>query len=570
VTTVAVYRFGRGKQRRQSRKAGVLYSALALAVVLAVAAMSLSVSQSPPPAIAELAPAPVERITDAPLDQSSELGTGDGGGGGGGIATTTTTAPILQAGVTTTIPPIRPPRVRRCVGDPPRQTEDPQSPPCVSWTGTDNGGATTKGVTAEEIRVAVPTGDGNLNRHYLALQSYFNSRYELYGRKLRLVPFKFAGIHVQCSAMKADAIKVADELDAFASIFYANQRGAETCYYDELARRGVMSMQSAPNGPPSGGEASLEAMAPYQWSYVPSLDKIMRGLGDLICKSMASGPAIYARGLQREAPVRKFGLVQEIPARGAAPVDRTPLESVLRGCNVPVNTLEQDAGSGDNAHREGIARQAIIRFKNDGVTSVICLCESYYLANLFGSASLEGFFPEWLIQNYQSQDNDGGMNDLPFEEQKRQVFGLRSFPKILPRAENAYWAALREADPTFPPGTFVYSPVYWDLLVLASGIQMAGPALTPQAFQSGLFRTKFPNPGCGGPPLYQGCVGFGPGNHTMVQDFMLVWYDRGRRPRDTDPEFGGHAAGGYCYVNDGRRYRPGQLPSSARFFDTCQ
>ena len=46
--------------------------------------------------------------------------------------------------------------VKRCVGDPPRQTEDPQSPPCVAyWTG-DNGGATWKGVTHTTVTVVTP------------------------------------------------------------------------------------------------------------------------------------------------------------------------------------------------------------------------------------------------------------------------------------------------------------------------------------------------------------------------------------------------------------------------------
>lgn len=136
----------------------------------------------------------------------------------------------------------------------------------------------------------------------------------------------------------------------------------------------------------------------------------------------------------------------------------------------------------------------------------------------------------------------------------------------MPRNETPYWQAAREADPTFPPSQFLYTPPYWDLLVLASGIQAAGPTLTPEAFQSGLYRTKFSNPGCGGPPVYQACVGFGPGNHTMLQDIALVWYNPQGSPRDTDPEVGGATSGGYCYLDGGRRCRPGQSPAGKRPF----
>ena len=76
------------------------------------------------------------------------------------------------------------PTTRRCFGNPPRQTEDPQSPPCVpGWRG-DNGGATSKGVTATEIRIAMPAWD-----EFIAatLENYFNARYEFYGRRLRIL-----------------------------------------------------------------------------------------------------------------------------------------------------------------------------------------------------------------------------------------------------------------------------------------------------------------------------------------------------------------------------------------------
>src|SRR5688572_12407961 len=76
------------------------------------------------------------------------------------------------------------PRVRRCVGDPPRQTEDPQSPPCVAaWSG-DNGGATWQGVTRDEIVVAVPCADPCYWAYELFV-AHVNKRFELYGRRIR-------------------------------------------------------------------------------------------------------------------------------------------------------------------------------------------------------------------------------------------------------------------------------------------------------------------------------------------------------------------------------------------------
>ena len=49
---------------------------------------------------------------------------------------------------------------------------------------------------------------------------------------------------------------------------------------------------------------------------------------------------------------------------------------------------------------------------------------------------------------------------------------------------------------------------YSSLLLLASGIQLAGPNLTPATFQAGLMRAdQFPNPGARGAPYFQARVG---------------------------------------------------------------
>src|SRR5688572_6101351 len=91
-----------------------------------------------------------------------------------------------------------------CYGDPPRQTESLYSALCVpAWTGGDNGGATSQGVTGDTIRVAVgvPTSstveEGDVGREFLpedqatertlkVWQLYFNDRFVFSGRYLQL------------------------------------------------------------------------------------------------------------------------------------------------------------------------------------------------------------------------------------------------------------------------------------------------------------------------------------------------------------------------------------------------
>jgi hypothetical protein len=535
-----------------------MYTALSAALVVFVAALAVTASQTPPPAIAELSPTPQKQITDAPQEQSSELGSADGGSGLGGIPPTTTT--LAATGPSTTLPTIRTPRRKKCVGNPPRQTEDPQSPPCVPfWDGTDNGGATTKGVTQEEIRVAVPA-DGTVNsRDLAALESYFNARFELYGRRLRLISFKNAGNFTECSKMQADAVTVDKALEAFASLRYSVQDGLEGCYYDELGRRKIISLQTSGVGTPSTTEAHL-AETPYQWNYHPGVDTILSNLGELICKQLKTGRPQYAGPPQSAALQRKFGLVIDSTASGVPPPDPRPIDTKLRACGLDWSKVVR----ADIQSQVYTDTQPMLQMKAAEVTTVVCLCGyDYYKLGMMTAATQEGYFPEWIVQNFREQDTDVGGHAYP-TEQAGHVFGIRSRNRSLPRDQMPYWAAFREADPTFPAGLYNFSDQYENLLLLASGIQAAGPNLTPETFANGLQRTVFPNPGCGGPPAFQACVGF-QGDHTMVNDFALEWYDPNGTSQEIDPAYGNtpfaRNSGTFCYAELGKRYRAGTWPS---------
>jgi hypothetical protein len=94
---------------------------------------------------------------------------------------------------------------------------------------------------------------------------------------------------------------------------------------------------------------------------------------------------------------------------------------------------------------------------------------------------------------------------------------------------------------------------YRELLLAVSGIQLAGPHLTPTAFHNGLERAVFPNPVTS---LKMGDVDFG-GSHTMTTDFMEFWWsyqDAGTTSEDTA------GSGVICYPNGGRRYVPRTVP----------
>src|SRR5687767_4159507 len=190
----------------------------------------MTAREPPPPTIAEFAPQSVENITDAPDDQSSSAGTGAGECQAGQACGVGSSGPGV---VETTPAPIQVARVRRCVGDPPRQIEDPQSPPCVPYWDGDNGGATAMGVTRDQIRLI---GDFPAN-----MITFFNQRFEFYGRKLVVQPRPAAPPPGNACTAQAQAEADGDaSLEPFATSIYFG--GCMSTYMDQLARHGVINV----------------------------------------------------------------------------------------------------------------------------------------------------------------------------------------------------------------------------------------------------------------------------------------------------------------------------------------
>jgi hypothetical protein len=182
-----------------------------------------------------------------------------------------------------------------------------------------------------------------------------------------------------------------------------------------------------------------------------------------------------------------------------------------------------------------------------GVTSVLCICNTLDIGNLPRAATAQGWHPEWLISSYLGSDTMLDMDTVSgSRDQLAHVFGLRFYPKAVGWADNPAAWAVTDEDPSYPPmqpPTLGYlTEIYRSLLLIASGIQMAGPHLDPSSFEAGLQKTTFPNPDT---PIEAGHVGFqnllGP-KHSMMLDAAEIWWS------NTDD------GGAYCYVAHGARH----------------
>lgn len=537
---------------------GFVFSALA-AMLAAMLLVALSPSQPPPPPIAEYAPEAVQAIKDAPPEQSAEHGLAGGGAsdetaappededdvaaGGAGLASTTTS----------TLPP-NSERVRDCKRTPgteARQTEDPQSPPCVAYFEGDNGGATARGVEPNRVKVAFM--DRTNAAHYEPLLAYFNRRFETYGRKVEAGGGGcFGGDPAKAQRDAQDVIKDGN----FASAGYCDQMGTEQYYFDELSRHGVVNIA---NKPLLVTEAQIAKNHPYQWSYLPTFDKGTRHLAELAC-SLKDGNAEHGGAEVANMP-RKFGVLTNTYTDAPTP-DYTPALAALDACGTEpvVHAVQVERGSEGNGYQQQSpdtlqqVSNAVVDWRLKDVTSVIVLTHTSTTAQLLTTLDGQGFQPEILVSSYLYNDEDAFINSQPVS-QTAHMFGITVRNKTMRQVEDEFF--YRAVQETAPQVVWDYAPNtyygarwnYYMMLVLFSGIQLAGPHLTPESFAAGLMRAKWPNPPHKNTP---GKVTVSPGTHSYMEDASIIWWS----PTEASEDYA--TRGGFCYVDGGKRRRLGQ------------
>lgn len=548
-----------------ARVPGGLFTLIALAVLVLVAT-ALSPAQPPPPPIAEYAPAAVKAITDAPVEQSAEDGTGEGDVAADG-GETAGGSPVPSPPPVPSVQPsasggqvIDSNRVSRCVGNPPRQTEDPQSPPCIPYFDGDNGGKTYTGVTANEIRIAMPNATAE---DVLVFERYFNKRYQFYGRQIKIVR------DVGCfggspSSAKATAQDIA-ALNVFGVVGYCDIGGVEYYFYDELARNGIVSVN---NRVTVQTEEDLAGFHPYEWTYLPTFDKGSRHLGELGC-SMAGGNAEHA-GPQYVGTPRKFGLITNTFTDAPSP-DLSAVNATLAGCGIdPVRaevTYERESASGQgvSAQTAQEVTSAVVRMKDEGVTTLVILTHSITTRQIYAALDAQGYQPEIALSTNFYNDEDLGIAQQP-KSQAVHTFGISTWNKIVRVADEPWDDALKEIDPDYqyqyPPFSYYGARFdYHPMLVMAAGIQMAGPNLTPETFARGLQTAAWPNPPT---EKHPGKVTVSTGTHSYMEDAAVIWFD----PANTS-EYSG--SGAFCYVDNGARRRLGGYPTRTGLFERpCQ
>jgi len=557
-----------------------LNGTVAAAVLVLVAVLALVVNPPSPPGIAAFAPRASKPITKAPQNQGTRFGTGAGECGQGQVCAHGT--PVASA-VPTAVPTAAvshgaAPAGLQCYewpGGLVTQTFDPQSPPCIAtWDDRrGNGGATAPGVSGTEIRVALPQrGSSSTWPALRPLVDYVNTRFQLYGRKITIVPFPSQQADQQAignpndpQAQRADAAAVTS-LEVFASLDFLDPLPSSSTlpvFVDTLAKHKIISIAGGDNSPYLSVK-ELEKNAPYAWSYQPPLDRLMTNVGAMTCLQLVGKPAEHAPDPDLRSKTRKFALLLPTDAYlGGPPPGLPDLLAQLDGCGVhDPKVVRWDA---DDYAPAGLA-PSFQQLALDGVTSVIYLNVggSGTPASPLVQATNANFRPEWVLMGWNQYMTAYLLNDSTL--QTSGAFGVGVWNKET-QAPLEMWNQAYASTGSEPLSTGIYNArgVYHELLLLASGVQLAGPHLTPESFAEGLRATTFPNPGAGRGPFYQATVGFGQGP-IMVNDFNAFWLDTRTTGAEISNSSYGNSHRAFCYVQLGRRREADSWPSTGGFY----
>lgn len=445
------------------------------------------------------------------------------------------------------------------------------APPCVPSV-TSNGGATYPGVTAETITVAVylnrldpaaqtlltaagfGDSDTDIKATYRSYVDYFEHHYQTWGRRVRLIFVEPSG--AGDAAARADAIRVATEIKAFASW---GGPTATTAYADELAARGVLCIctESLP-------AEYYAARAPYVVSTRMSATQGHLHRAEYVGKRLAGRPAEHAGDVFLAGQTRRFGLVYEETeeAYSRAGMEFFEHELARHGVTLAEKLAFTGAGTDPSATQEQ-ARTVIARLKEAGVTSVLYAGDPLSPVFLTQEATRQRYIPEWVLTG-------SALTDTTFfartydQTQWTHAFGLSFSPARLPVSQTDAYRVHVWHHGSPPPAQASSAGVYAAPWIFYTGMHLGGPMVNPESIRNGLFR--FPPTGRGARTSAHvsfGRHGLWPFDDYLADDDVTeVWWDPTAPGHDEADNSG---LGMYRYVDGGRRHLPGHHPDSAPF-----
>ncbi len=449
-------------------------------------------------------------------------------------------------------------------------------PPCVTpWPeGKNNGGATATGVTKDSVKVVVyaPTDAQNqagaasgraINRQtggpgdfsqslkdWLAV--YQNTAYETYGRKVDLEIVTPSGSDE--TAQRADAVTVV----AKKPFFVVDAIGTPVFAAAVAQSKTIVSSNT-------GTPEDWQKQSPYRWSSIDPDGTPFNG-GEFVKKTLVGKPAQYAGDSALKSKTRKFGILY--PDSGVT-IDlftkQLPKSSYI---TYPYNVPLDAAAVTSSLQTQ--ASTLIPKMKTDGITSVVLFGVANAAVPMAAAATSQGYSPEWVLPGSLGIDVSATARGID-QAQWAHAFGIgQLFPPIVGAALNQntalfnwYWGPNNGTYQSGGTGFFN---------LLFTGMSLAGPKLTPQTLQQGLF-SMAANGGAatGNTQNYMTAYGQSAGlpyNQFagLGYDYYMYWWDPTNVGVSNIAAISG--TGRYAYLNNGLRFAAGTWEKGdPKFFD---
>jgi hypothetical protein len=440
--------------------------------------------------------------------------------------------------------------------------------PCVAKFTGNNGGKTYNGVDAKKIRIAIrkpavdagdatdaqaraqgaatrATGIAMLKKY----SAYFAKTMELYGRQIEFVDFQSRssnGIEEAQSRGEDGACADATDLKSqniFGVVGYNGGLTETQPFADCASARGLYVPFGASYFPE---QYYTQKWHPYVWHTLQECERIARDVGEYVGKRLLNRKAKWALDPLYQKQNRVFGTY--VPDN----------DGYQRCVNISETTLKRDYGGTiksrvnyqlDVSRFPDQAETAVVKFKSDGVTTLINACDTLSTRFLTEAADRQGWGPEWFIIGVATQDTDGAARTFAARIIDGHLFGMSQLgaTRLIEGTAGEAYKTWKTAFPKeAPPAGF--GAVYYRVLALHMQLQSAGPILTPHNIAKGL--RAMPNGG--GDTGAQGTWSF-KGDHTAIDDSREIYW------KESAKGFDGNA-GGYLETYGGKRFSTGQWP----------
>ncbi|HMJ77916.1 MAG TPA: hypothetical protein VK507_18185, partial [Iamia sp.] len=276
---------------------------------------------------------------------------------------------------------------------------------CYADADGDNGGDTSNGVTADAIKVVAYVSmeddpiidyitqaianDDTVAQVSETIEGYsdlFNDMYQLYGRQVDLEILVGSGPANDEVAARADAVKAADEMGAFAVL---GGPVLTSAFADELAAKQVVCV-----GCTGGDPEFFEDRSPYLYSTGPNSDQVLIHLVEYMEKKLAGKPAEFAGDDALTSEERVFGYLW-IESNDTSADQAERFEELLAESDIEL--AESISYTLDPARLQEQATSVMARLKQSGVTTVVFSGDPVAPGPFTTEATAQEYFPEWVL-----------------------------------------------------------------------------------------------------------------------------------------------------------------------------